>query len=110
MLFRSLTKYDRKRLLKPIDLKEIYTFLENIDSTTCKYQDSEGFSNIKPYLDDLLRSYQYYKFDKQNNLIYKIDTHNNSYVLQEQIKIHNLLDKYHINHTLLNNMDIQIDY
>jgi len=101
--------YNRRRLLKPIDIKEVYTFLENLDCTICKYEESQCFSYIKPYLDDILRSYQYYNFDKEKNLISKINTHNNTYVLQEQIKIHHLLEKYDIDHTLLDNMNIQID-
>ena len=104
-----VSNYNRKRLLKPIDVKEMYNFLENIDCTSCKYEESQCFTYMQHYLEDILRSYQYYNYDKEKYLISKIDTHDNTYVLQEQIKIHHLLEKFNIDHTLLDNMDIQID-
>ena len=98
-------KYNKRRLIKPVEPIDIYQTLINFDLTACRYLDH--FKNPKILLEDLLEQYDYFTYNKHQQLIEK-KSYENDYVIKEFIDLVNSLKKYAIPYKILDEYAIKI--
>jgi hypothetical protein len=95
-------KYNRKLLLKPIKANDLVNYILNYDKLTCKY--SIASNNIIEILEDVMKQFTSYSYDKNSEKIILVEEHSN---IRELLNIVDLLNIHNI-HYVINNDDINI--
>jgi hypothetical protein len=101
-------KYNKHRLLKPININILLDLLNDFNSHECKYLQTDCFKNIKPILSDITKRFITYDFCSNKNLIYKKENvRSHSFVL-DLLEIVGILDNHNTKYEIINGRDIQI--
>lgn len=88
--------FARKLLLKPINVHHLILHIQNFDSLLCKY--SSDSNEITAIMDDILKQFISYSFNKEEKEIVLKDTSTNH--IKELINITNLLKTHNIRHEI----------
>ena len=88
--------FARKLLLKPINVHHLISYIQNFDSLLCKY--SSDSHEITAIMDDILKQFISYSFNKNTKEISLIDKSVNH--IKELIDITNLLKIHNIRHEI----------
>ena len=100
-----INNYNRRRVMKPIDLKELYETIINFDNMACKY--FKSFKDVNKVVPILLRNYKICNFDPESKVVHCES--NNQYMLSNQYYgILSELEKYKINYKIISDYNIQI--
>ncbi|WP_122893416.1 hypothetical protein [Arcobacter peruensis] len=59
--------FNRKLLLKPLNADQLIDYIQNFDDLLCKY--SSDSSEITEIMNDILKHYIYYSYDKEKKMI-----------------------------------------
>jgi len=101
-------KYNKHRLLKPIQINTLLDLIIDFNSHECKYLQTDCFKNIKPILSDITKRFNTYDFCSDSNIIYKKENaRSNSFVL-DLLEITGILDNHNTKYEIINGRDIQI--
>ncbi len=100
--------YNKKRLLKPIEVKEFVEIIDNFDNYTCKYIPTNNFRDIVPILDDILRQFPNYKYDHESLTIYSTSKKQNHQKLKEELEIIEILNSHNVGYTIVDDINIKI--
>lgn len=88
--------FNRKLLLKPINAHHLILYIQNFDSLLCKY--SSDSNEIIAIMDDILKQFISYSFNKETKEIVLTDTSTNQ--IKELISITDLLKVHNIRHVI----------
>lgn len=94
--------YNKRRLLKPVDIIELIKLIKNFDNNECKYKNkfycNKGLIDI---MNDIVKRYPNTTYDKMNH---KIHSENIRYILD----VADLLSKNNIDYTVVDEHTIKI--
>lgn len=97
----------RKRIFKPLNLKELTNTIKNYDSMICNYM--HKFNNIIQILDDLIKStYNHFLYNKDSQKIFPKESYAESLIVEELIHITELLQNNQIPYNVDENYTIQL--
>ncbi len=96
--------YLRRRLVKPINIIDLYKTITNFDNIKCEYKNK--FNDLEVILKQLLYKYQYFKFDKIEWRIYARE--NGSIVLKQYLELLNDLNLYNIKYEVIDDKTLKI--
>ncbi|RXJ58073.1 hypothetical protein [Candidatus Marinarcus aquaticus] len=97
----------RKRIFKPLNLKELTHTIKNYDNMICNYM--HKFNNIIQILDDLIKStYNHFLYNKDSQKIVPKESYAESLIVEELIHITELLQNNQIPYTVDENYTIQL--
>lgn len=97
----------RKRIFKPLNLKELTHTIKNYDNMICNYM--HKFNNIIQILDDLIKStYNHFLYNKDSQKIFPKESYAESLIVEELIHITELLQNNQIPYTVDENYTIQL--
>ncbi|WP_072680059.1 hypothetical protein [Arcobacter sp. LA11] len=84
--------FNRKLLLKPLNVGQLVAYIKNFDNLTCKY--SSNSNNIIEIMEDVLKQFLHYSYNKEKKMIVKKDTTSKN--IKELLKITELLKTHNI--------------
>lgn len=92
----------RKRVFKPLNLKELTHAIKNYDTLMCQYMNK--FNNIIYLLKDIITTnYNHFVYDEQEQTIYPKESYAESLIVEELVHITELLQNneipYSVNET-----------
>lgn len=99
-----VSKYNKRRILEPVELQELYDTIINFDNIGCRYY--KAFDDIGGIIGRVVKRFHRYKYDESTNSIELKDTYSVS--INEMIEILDLLRKHHIKYELKDNNSILI--
>lgn len=104
-----LEKYNKKRLLKPLNFESFLSLVDKFDQGRCKYAELNCFENIYPILEKVLRRFSYYEYNKVDSVIYtkQKDT---PLLIQQFLEIIVLLDEHNISYEILEDRNLKLRY
>lgn len=88
--------FDRKLLLKPINVHHLILYIQNFDNLLCKY--SSDSNEISAIMDDILKQFISYSFNRETKEIILNDTSSNH--IKELISITDLLKTHNIRYEI----------
>jgi len=101
-----ITTYNRRRLLKPIDIKSIYELIKNFEVLQCTYSSLNGFQNIEPIISDIIKNFFSYEYDKDSKTI-RYQRNHSIHHITEMFEIIKILKEHNINYKIINDYDIK---
>jgi hypothetical protein len=103
--------YNKRRLLKPLDPKELYYAIKNFDIIKCKYFNLECFENIRGILPDIMKRFIFYTYDQDRKVIAlkkeEMAGKEHGY-MGELIDILDILNQHDVKYNMLNETDVKI--
>ena len=101
-------KYNKHRLLKPVEIRSLLDLIIDFDSQECKYLQTDCFKNILPIIPNIIKRFISYDFCSDSKIIYKKDkTHSNNFVL-DLLEITSILEKHDTKYEIINGRDIKL--
>jgi DNA-binding NarL/FixJ family response regulator len=100
-----IKKYNRRRVMKPLNLQELYHTIVNFDKMVCKY--FKSFKDVDKVIPILLRNYNLCSYDNDNKTIY-CDSSSEHLLTTQYYSILNELEKYNIKYSMLEEYNIKI--
>ncbi len=97
--------YNRRRVMKPLNLQELYHTIINFDKMVCKY--FKSFKDTRKVIPILLRNYNLCRFDEESKTIY-CDSSNEHILSAQYYSILNELEKYNISYSMISEYNIKI--
>lgn len=94
-----LENYNKKRVFRPVNLKELVDVIKNFDEQSCSYM--HKFNNIMNLLDKILEEFKYFLYDSNKKRIYPKSSISESALIEEILEITTLLQD--------NNIKFQVD-
>lgn len=91
--------FNRKLLLKPINVGQLINYIQNFDNLLCKY--SSDSNEIIEIMDDILKQFLYYSYDKEKKMIMLKNTLSPN--IKELVNISELLSIHNIRYTVEGN-------
>lgn len=98
-------KYNKRRLMKPVNPIDIFKTINNFDTTTCKY--ANYFNSPKLLLNEFITNYDCFDYDEINQCIIG-NQENHDFLIKEFVEIIDELKKYGITHTVEDEYRIKI--
>jgi len=99
--------YNRRRLIKPLDPKQLYNLIKNFDQTTCPhYNDFLHLENIIP---SIIRRFNCLEYDQNSQIVNihnRCNANQNTYQI---ISLLSLLEQNNIDYNILNEYSIKIN-
>lgn len=89
--------YNRKLLLKPLNVGQLIAYIQNFDNLICKF--SSNLNNILEIMADIVEQFLYYSYDEENRMIIKKETQSKD--IKELIKITELLKTHNIQFSIV---------
>eukprot|EP01156_Anaeramoeba_ignava_P017691 Anaeramoba_ignava/a89818_9.p1 GENE.a89818_9~~a89818_9.p1 ORF type:complete len:190 (-),score=-18.02 a89818_9:143-712(-) len=87
---------NRKRIIQPIDMRELYDTINNFDNSKCRYY--LNFDNVIALLPKIIKRYNFCTYDSENRIIQCNDSH-----LYYLFELSELLAKNNIGYELVEN-------
>lgn len=100
--------YNKKRLIKPIDINQLVQTIDNFDTISCRYENIDCFSDFNYIIDDVMRRFDYFVFDKNENKIYADKEANENQLTFELLNLTQLLNDFKVEFALVDNKEIQL--
>ena len=98
--------YNRRRLLKPINIKNLYDIIKNFSSEKCKYFNS--FQHIDLLLPEILKRFNLFSYNENTKTIHHKEGYNENYQMAELLEIVSILNENSIKYNILYNTDIEL--
>jgi len=89
--------YNRKLLLKPLNVGQLIAYIQNFDNLICKF--SSNLNNILEIMADIVEQFLYYSYDEENRMTIKKETQSKD--IKELIKITELLKTHNIQFSIV---------
>jgi len=86
--------YKRKRVFRPLNLKELIDVIKNFDEQSCSYM--HKFNNIMNLLDKILEDFNHFLYDSIKKRIYPKNSVSESALIEEILEVTVLLQDNHI--------------
>lgn len=97
----------RKRVFKPLNLKELVHTIKNYEDMVCHYM--HKFHNIIHILEEIIHAkYNHFVYDKINQLIHPKEKYAESLIVEELIHITELLQLNEIDYSVNENYTIKL--
>jgi len=98
--------YNRKRIFRPINLKELLDVIKNFEQQSCTYM--HKFNNIMNLLDKILEEYNHFSYNIELKKIYPKSNISESSLMEEILEITTLLQDNHIKFQVDENYNINL--
>jgi hypothetical protein len=98
--------FNRRRMLKPIEIKSLYHTIKYFDTEQCKYSLTNSFKDIEMILPEILDRFLSYKYDKTRRIIRPIKT--GIYSTRDMVAIIDILKTHNIRFHLIKDEYIKI--
>lgn len=89
-----IQNYRRKRVFRPINLKELMDVIKNFEQQSCTYM--HKFNNIMNLLDKIMEEFNHFSYDEKAKRIYPQVGVSESALIEEILEITTLLQDNHI--------------
>jgi hypothetical protein len=99
--------FNRRRMLKPIEIKSLYHTIKYFDIEQCKYSLTNSFQDIEVILPEILNRFLSYKYDKTRRIMRPINS-NSIYSTRDMVGIVDILKTHNIQFHIINDEDIKI--
>lgn len=86
----------RKRLMKPLNIVDLYELIKNFDTQTCKY--FNNFDNIKLILTDILKQFVFFEYNEEQRKICHVKKFKSNTDYDELLDITRILNEHNINY------------
>lgn len=103
-----IKNYNKKRLLKPYDLRMIYDYLINFDERVCLDYNKDLESRKLSHALSEISEFESFKIKEDELLIFLEEQDKNALTLREFFLIIEILNKYEINYKILEQYSLQI--
>lgn len=100
--------YNKKRLIKPLDFRQLLQTIEKFDSLSCKYQNIDCFDDFYLIVDDFMRKFSYYIYDESDNTIYANEKANENVLTMELLYLTKLLNNFDVSYELVSSKEIKL--
>lgn len=97
--------FNKRRLMKPISVIDLYKTIMEFDSTVCKY--SNRFDNPYDLIEDFIHRYDYFQYNKKDKIISRKNSSIEN-VMKDFIYMVEDLKRYHINFEIISEYTIKI--
>jgi len=99
--------YNKKRLLKPLNLESFLDLINNFDKGSCKYAKLNCFETIIPILEQVVERFSYYNFNKEQSIIYTKQK-DSPFLIQQFLELLGLLDNHNVPYEITGERNLQI--
>ena len=98
--------YKRKRVFRPLNLKELMDVIKNFEQQSCTYM--HKFNNIMNLLDKIIEEFNHFLYDENVKRIYPKTGISESSLIEEILEITTLLQDNHIKFQVDENYNINL--
>ncbi len=102
---RCQKKFNKRRLMKPVNPIDIYKIITEFDDTPCAY--ANFFDTPKLLLNEFIKNFDCFEYDEEKQLIYH-NNGNHDFIIKEFIEILDELKRYEIEHQTQDDYNIKI--
>ena len=103
-----IKNYNRRRLMKPIDIKTLHNTVKYFGEEECLYSTTNSFQNIELVLPTILNRFASYRYDQTMKILRPISHTNELYVTRDMINIIEILSTRNIKYSIINEVEIEI--
>ncbi|MGD9555366.1 MAG: hypothetical protein AB7V28_13350, partial [Arcobacteraceae bacterium] len=101
-----MDNYNRKRVFRPLNLKELLDVIKNFDKQSCTYM--HKFNNIMNLLDKIIDEFNHFSYDAVAKRIFPQAGISESALIEEILEITTLLQDNHIKFQVDENYNINL--
>jgi hypothetical protein len=102
--------FNRRRILKPIDIKSLYKIINTFDEEKCKYSYTNSFRNIESILSTVLNKFSSYSYNQNTKMIQLTEKTSYTHSIKDMLEIIEILKTHNIDYTIINDEDIKINF
>jgi len=101
--------YNRRRLMKPINIKALHEIVKHFGDKKCKYASTNSFHNITMILPTILKRFLSYSYNQNSRILKPVSNSSEIHIMKDMIDIIEILKTHHVKYNITNNTDIVIE-
>jgi len=105
-----ILQYNRRRLLKPINLESLHELINHFGEDNCGYANTNSFHDIELILPNILKRFLSYSYNQNSKTLHHTSNSSSIHTTKDMVDIIEILKTHNLKYNIINDTDIEIIY